>query len=154
MQRSTEPATDAVAHVCSELQAVVEGDIDRALTHFDTDCVVVDMNDTANPALGWAGVREYLEHVYAAVSDLEIDVTGTIAHGDGVAAEMVISGRHTGELAGIPASGRRLTYHACVCYRLEGGLIAEERVYYDVAEMTQGLAASDPVVSKRRDPRP
>jgi steroid delta-isomerase-like uncharacterized protein len=60
-----------------------------------------------------------------AFSDLEITVEQQIAEGAWVATRVIFRGTHTGEFAGIPASGRRVEYAGTAMDRLENGKVAE-----------------------------
>jgi predicted ester cyclase len=54
-----------------------------------------------------------------------------VAEGGVVAARMVFSGSHRGEVLGVEATGRRVRYEGIAWFRIEGGLIAEVIVMAD-----------------------
>jgi predicted ester cyclase len=53
------------------------------------------------------------------------EVTAVIAEGDYVAVRWIVSADHTAPFAGIPATGRRVSFDGMVLYRLRDGRIAE-----------------------------
>lgn len=55
-----------------------------------------------------------------------------IVFGEGAAvAEFDFVGRHTGEFAGVPATGKDVNVPLCVAYDLRDGQIVEARVYFE-----------------------
>jgi steroid delta-isomerase-like uncharacterized protein len=57
--------------------------------------------------------------------DLHVTLEDVVAAGDRVAVRWTGEGTHAGELAGVPASGRRVRWGGIDLYRLDGGRIAE-----------------------------
>ena len=57
---------------------------------------------------GPASLRRDLEGLLGAFSDLRVDIQQSIADGDRVAVRMTMTGTHTGDFAGIPASGNTI----------------------------------------------
>ena len=62
------------------------------------------------PIQGVGAFKEVLARVRAGLPDITIEVGELIAEGDCVVAPWTISGTHLGELMGIGASGRRVTW--------------------------------------------
>ena len=60
-----------------------------------------------------------------AFPDLEMAIEQQIAEGSWVATRVTFRGTHTGEFAGIPATGRRIEYAGTAMYRLENGKVVE-----------------------------
>ena len=76
-----------------------------------------------------------------AFSDARITVDDQIAEGDKVATRWTGRGTHTGEIAGISATGKDVTVTGLTISRLEGGLIAEEWTTWDTLGMLVQLGA-------------
>lgn len=66
-----------------------------------------------------------LPGVYAAMKDHHIDITAMVAEGDMVAVKMATRGYHSGELFGLPATGKAWTNRVYTFFRLIDGKIAE-----------------------------
>ena len=79
----------------------------------------VDHNPGPGQAPGAEGVKQFFTAMRAAVSDLRVSVEQIIAEGDKVAAHVSISGRHTGELMGIPPSGKEVVMRVSDIVRIE-----------------------------------
>ena len=60
-----------------------------------------------------------------AFPDMEVVIEQQIAEGPWVATRVIYRGTHTGEFAGIPATGRRVAYAGTALDRLEDGKIVE-----------------------------
>jgi steroid delta-isomerase-like uncharacterized protein len=60
-----------------------------------------------------------------AFPDLEMVIEQQIAEGPWVATRVTYRGTHTGEFAGIPATGRRIEYAGTAMDRLENGKVVE-----------------------------
>lgn len=76
-----------------------------------------------------------------AFSDVELDVrTVAVDEPSGLAAiEWTFRGRHTGELWGLPLTGRRVEVPMLAVYEVGDGLIRAGRLYYDTATVVRQL---------------
>lgn len=99
----------------------------------------------ARPSVHLQGRREIAEGVRAifdAFPDSRLDLRELREPGAGVAVlEWTWTGTQTGDLPGLPAQGGALQLDGVSVCDLEGGLIREERVYWDNAAhlAAQGL---------------
>lgn len=76
-------------------------------------------------------VADWVRENVAWSSDLHFELTRQVVSGDDVLCEWVLSGTHTGDLMGIPATGRRFDVRGASFVRLEANRIAEQRDYSD-----------------------
>ncbi len=83
----------------------------------------------AIPALrtgpGAEGWKASIKHLRGVFSDLNVSIEGVVASGDTVAVRSVTRGIHSGELLGVPATGRELEFRASDVHRLENGRIVQ-----------------------------
>jgi steroid delta-isomerase-like uncharacterized protein len=79
----------------------------------------------------------------AVLGDLHVTVEDVVAAGDRVAVRWTAEGVHVGELAGVPATGRRVRWGGIDVYRLDGGLIAEWWRNDDHAGLVAQLTAAE-----------
>jgi steroid delta-isomerase-like uncharacterized protein len=77
----------------------------------------------------------------AAFPDLRITTDDIIAEGDKVVARWTATGTHLGELMGIPASGRQISFAGMTVHRFADGKIAENWWTYDALGMMQQITA-------------
>ena len=84
-----------------------------------------------------AGMLHYIYHVAfdarAETKNLVVADNQAVLEGDFV-------GRHIGEFAGVPATGKTVRVPLCVVYDLEGGMIKRGRVYFEVPAFLKQVA--------------
>ena len=78
----------------------------------------------------------------AAFPDLRITTDDIIAEGDKVVARWTATGTHLGELMGIPASGRQISFLGMTVHRFADDKIVENWWAYDAMGMMQQITAS------------
>lgn len=87
---------------------------------------------------GIDGFKHLIRWVHTASPDARNDVEDMIAEGDKVAVRVTVSGTHTGEIRGIPPTGKRFSVDHVHWYRLADGKIAEQwSVRDDLGQMQQ-----------------
>jgi steroid delta-isomerase-like uncharacterized protein len=93
------------------------------------DCVVI------SPTGGVLEDREEIERIYrvwfTAFPDLALTSTDMLIDGDRAALIFMITGTHSGDFFGLPASGRHLQATCAFVYTLANGLIVHERRVLD-----------------------
>ena len=107
------------------------------------DCV---NHEQSNPELkGKGACKEWANGLRLAnrqgFPDFDISSEEVVAEGDKVAKRWVFSGTHTGEFAGIPPTGKRVTMRGITLYRLAGGKVTEMYWNYDLFGLLQQLGA-------------
>jgi steroid delta-isomerase-like uncharacterized protein len=85
----------------------------------------VDHNPAPGQAAGAAGVRQYFTAMRAAVTDIRVDIEQILAEGDKVVGHIAVRGTHTGDLMGMPASGREVVMRVSDIVRIENGKAVE-----------------------------
>jgi steroid delta-isomerase-like uncharacterized protein len=96
---------------------------------------MADGQETRTPE-GVLGMLNYFYHVA-----FEADATPTnIIIGNGKAVwEGTFHGKHTGEFAGIPATGKEVQVPLCVMYDLAEDQIVEGRIYFEMPVLFKQL---------------
>ena len=74
---------------------------------------------------GSAGVKATVSMWRGALPDFELTSEFVVGEGDKVANYWTISGTHSGELMGVPATGNRIEIYGMSLVRIEGGKIVE-----------------------------
>jgi steroid delta-isomerase-like uncharacterized protein len=85
------------------------------------------------------GGKMYLGGFLSAFPDSKVTVDDMIAEGDRVATKKTLTGTHTGEFMGIPASGNRVTLQFVDILRLRDGRIIEHWLSMDQLSFMQQL---------------
>lgn len=100
---------------------------------------IVEDSMHPHPFIGRAAIMGRKNMITAAASDAKITVTNRVVHGNQVTAEWVATGIHSGDLPGLPASGRPFTLRGVTVVVRHDGKIVREALYYDVAELHRQL---------------
>ena len=91
---------------------------------------------TPETAKGWI---DALPGVYANMKDHHIELSDMVADGESVAVKLSTSGYHTGEMHGLPASGKWWTNRVFAFIRFTDGKIAEVDLQPDVENIIQQI---------------
>jgi predicted ester cyclase len=107
-----------------------------------TEDVVFTVMGTGQENVGHVGVGQMFEYFYRTAFDATHE-TRSIVYGDGKAVwEADFIGKHIGEFAGIPATGKDVRVPLCVVYELKGDKIKKARVYMEMPIMLQQLGVT------------
>ena len=93
------------------------------------------------PLRGKDGFRSFVTTYLTGFPDGMITVDDQIADGDFVATRWTGRGTNTGELMGMPATGRQVTVDGITFTRIEGGTVSEDWITWDTLSMMQQLGA-------------
>ena len=85
----------------------------------------VDHQPAPGQEPGAAGVKQFVTAVRNAISGLQVTVEHLVAEGDMVMAHVACRGKHTGELMGIPPSGKDIVMRVSDLVRIENGKAVE-----------------------------
>ena len=102
---------------------------------------LIDHDPPPIPGLkpGLEGIKQAFRVFTTAHPDGVHVIQDLIAEGDRVVARVTGTGTHTGELLGIPPTGKRLEMPGIVIYRIESGKIVERWAQHDVFGLMQQL---------------
>lgn len=125
-------------------EVIASGDPTALPDLMHADCV----DHTARPdePHGIEGVTQTMRWLHGVFSDLAFDVHHVVGEGDTVVVHCTLTGRHTGDLMGIPPTGREVRTPMIHILRFEDGKAAEHwGVHDDMATMRQlGVAPGGP----------
>jgi predicted ester cyclase len=74
---------------------------------------------------------------FAATSDLRLTIDEAFGHEDRLCARYTVTGRHTGELMGLPATGKPISIIGITIMHFDGGRVVER---WDVDDSTEVLS--------------
>lgn len=119
----------AVVRRC--FQTGADGNLDALDAVISPDYV---LHDPANPEeiRGVEGLKALVETYRSGVSDLHVTIDHQFADGDYVATRFTARGTHDGEILGVPATGRDVTFAGITVSRCRDGMIVEE---WEVSEV-------------------
>lgn len=115
-------------------------DVEAMSRFYTTDYV---HHDASRPEITTLdGYRHWARELHGGMDPLRVAIDDLIADAEGkVVKRWTATGRHAGELAGIPASGRELSFSGMTSYRIVGDRIAESWYVYDLFGLLQQLGA-------------
>ncbi len=90
---------------------------------------------------GVEGLTEMVEGYRRALAGLRVTIEHQFAEGDYVATRSTISGKHEGELMGLPPTGREVTFSCLTISRCRSGKIEEEWELADTVGLLRQLGA-------------
>ena len=93
------------------------------------------------------GTPAELVELLAAWGDLHIEVTNLLVSGDSYAKEWVMTGVHSGDLPGLPATGRSFRIVGAGVGRLRDGKIFEVTEYWNLASFLQQVGVLAPAAA-------
>jgi steroid delta-isomerase-like uncharacterized protein len=103
------------------------------------DCVFHDM--PGGDMTGAEAFKQAMRGAPVTFPDMRAEVHDLVAEGDKVVARFTVSATHAGELMGVPASGKRLTWNGINAFRVVDGRIVEEWISEDFLGMLQQAGA-------------
>ena len=114
------------------------GELEKALEPYAADVVYQspDGDFTGREAL-----KEYLSVYFNAISENQDTAEDIPAEGDKVVTRVTATGTHTGELQGIPSSGKPINVSGISVMRVADGKIAEEWEIFDIMGIMQQIGA-------------
>lgn len=89
------------------------------------------------------GAKQFVRGITSAFSDIRYTVEDLVAEGDKVVARWSSRGVHTGELMGVPATGKEVTTTGISMARIVDGKIREVWSEFDALGMLQQLGAME-----------
>ena len=91
---------------------------------------------------GPEGVKEYVDALRGAVSDLTVTVQDQISEGDKVVTRWTAQGTHDGQLMGIAPTGRGAAVTGITIQRVTEGRVVEGWTNWDLMGMLQQLGVA------------
>lgn len=104
-------------------------------------------------APGPAGFVALVHWLRSAFDDLSFDVQETIGEGERTMVRVIMSGRHAGNLLGVPASGCQIAVAQVHIFRVVDGRLVEHRSIRDDLGLMRQIKCLDFIQPKLRDRR-
>lgn len=125
----------------THMQAENAHQIKETLATLTPDCLFEDMA-LGQVFQGHAGAREYYQTWWDAFSTTAHPERVYFTDQDFAVAEVRFQGTHTGSFLGIEPTGRHVDIPTAIFVTFRDGLMAGERMYWDVASMLRQLGVS------------
>jgi predicted ester cyclase len=106
-----------------------------------TGDVVATFEGTGQRAAGREAAGQLIRYVHEGAFDARPEVKNLLTDDGKAAIEADFVGTHTGEFAGIPATGREVRVPYSVVYDLPGGQISALRIYFPMNLLVEQLSS-------------
>ena len=131
-------AVQHLQHHDNHLRHQARGNL-HALNQDYAENAIVEDSMHSKPFIGRAAIMDRKNIITSAASEAKITITNRIVTGNQVTAEWTATGIHTGDLPGLPASGRPFSIHGVTVVIRHDGKIVREALYYDVNKLYRQL---------------
>ena len=121
-------------------ELLTEGNMD-ALDDLVGDDVVDHEQGMPGQPEGKEGVRFFVERMRESFSDIKATVGVSVETGDMASAELTISGKHTGDFFGVPATDKSFEIECIDIIRFEDGRCLEHWGVTDMMSLMQQIGA-------------
>jgi len=106
-----------------------------------TDDVVAAFEGTDQRADGREAAGQLIRYIHQDAFDARMELKNLLTDQGKAAIEADFTGTHTGEFAGIPATGRKVRVPYSVLYDLRGDQISALRIYFPMSQLMQQLTS-------------
>lgn len=87
---------------------------------------------------GREAIAAHCQNYITAVPDCRLEIRHENRDGNTVTVEWTYHGTHTGEIPNLPAKGATVALQGVSVCEMDGDLVREERVYFDLATLLAG----------------
>ena len=91
----------------------------------------IQLHGYSDQPMGKSEVKAFYEGIFGSLSDIELEIHEVIEQGNQLGCRFTMHATHTGELAGIAATGRRIHQPGFTIVRFEGAQIVERHSLAD-----------------------
>lgn len=127
-----------------EIKELLEGGNPTALNELIGEDYVSHDPALPEPVRGREGLRTLAEGYRTAFGRLNVRVEDQIAEGDTVVTRWTASGRHDGELFGVPATGKDIEVTGISVERIRDGRIVEDWTLWDALGLMRRFGVVGP----------
>ena len=121
-------------------EMLTKGNLD-AMDDYVTDDVVDHEEGMPGQPEGKEGVRFFVNTMREAFSDLKASTDVSLETGDLACARCTITGKHTGEFMGVPATDKSIEFETIDIIRIQDGKCAEHWGVADMMALMQQIGA-------------
>ena len=134
------------------VEEVIEGGDFAVFDELIDEQIVCHDPSEPEPIRGRDAYRAAMELYRSAFSGLRVRIDDQIAEGDKVVTRWTVSGRHDGDLFGMPATGKDVEFTGIDIDRIENGRIVEEWTNWDTLGLMYQLGVIPEVSPEAGEP--
>ena len=99
----------------------------------------------AGSGVGPAAYRRQVQRFLNGLPDLKFTVEDAVSEKDKLAVVWTVTGTHKGELLGVPATNRKITFSGITVHQIDGSKIIESTVVWDGLGLLKQLGVNLPI---------
>ncbi len=122
-----------------ETQAVMNAYLSGHAPECVAEDAVFTMMVNGQEDRGHEAIFGTMKYFYSVAFDGTFEAANMIIAEENAVAEGFLVGKHVGEFAGIPATGKDVRVPMCIVYDVSGGFIQKARIYFQMATLMQQL---------------
>lgn len=134
----TTKEVNAVALFREYLRAWSSHDVDGILSFFAEECSYENLA-RQEAYRGKVALRAWIDGMFAAIPDFSLEARSLFASGGWVACEWAMTGTHSGDAPGLPATGNRFSVRGSTIAEVAGAKIKRNADYWDLTTFLQQL---------------
>jgi steroid delta-isomerase-like uncharacterized protein len=120
------------------IEAENSHDIEKMLALMADDVVIEDV-PFGMIMKGKDGVKQGFTGFFAAAADFKVEPKSWVTSESSFALEVIFTGTQTGDLPGLPATGKSFSVRGCSFGEFENGKVKGRRDYWDSASLIRQL---------------
>ena len=119
-------------------------DVERIISFFADDCLYEDLA-VGVAKRGKKEVTEFIREFFAGFPDVKFEIRGCFSTNDRVCIEWVMTGTHSGDLPGMPATGKAISIRGVNVKEIKDNKVTRHTDYYDMATLLRQLGVLPPM---------
>jgi steroid delta-isomerase-like uncharacterized protein len=144
---STDVRSDLRALLHAWTDAFNEHDPDKAVTFVSEDCTFSNVG-TGERHIGREAMRESIANLLTMYSEVHFEVVGDVIDEDRWTKEWVLTGVHTGDMPGLPATGKPFRLVGAGVSTIRDGLIVDLTEYWNMADFLTQVGILPPATAR------
>ena len=113
-------------------------DAERVVSYFTDDATYDDVA-MGQVAISKDQIREFAKSMFRSTPDVTFELLSLFVAGDWIASEWVMTGTQTGDMPGVPATGRSFSIRGASVGELAGDKIKRNSDYWSLTSLLQQL---------------
>jgi steroid delta-isomerase-like uncharacterized protein len=143
----TDTPTTEIEQMMKDLDAAwASHDIERILAFYSDDCIYEDVV-FGKVNHGKEELRAFIKEAFTGFPDFRVEGKSFFTSGNRICSEWIMSGTHSGNLPGMPATGKSFSVPGVSVSELKDGKVKQNTDYYDGASLMRQLGLLPPAMS-------
>lgn len=144
--QTAKSATEMDLWANNQLAAWNSHDAEKILSFYSDDCIYEDLV-VGKVNHGKEELRAFITDLFTGSPDIRMEKKSFFASGDHVCMEWIMSGTHSGNWTGMPATGKSFSVRGVSVSEIRDGKVKQNTDYYDGAPLMRQLGLLPPAMA-------